>query len=114
MKTTVLLEFSTKKNEKSNQRVSGITSTAARLDIIRFFLTAKDCGALKSPSNGSLVGNLTTYPYMVQFVCDEGFKLRGSKTRQCLSTGNWSGNESFCEGTTKCGENVIYRKQLSP
>ena len=69
-------------------------------------LTAKDCGPLKTPSNGSLVGNLTTYPHKLQFMCDEGFNLRGSKIRQCLSTGNWSGNESFCEGTKKYVENV--------
>ena len=62
---------------------------------------------LRTTSNGSLVGNLTTYPHKVQFMCDEGFILRGSKIRQCLSTGNWSGNESFCEGTTKYVENVI-------
>ena len=65
------------------------------------FSTAKDCGAVKTPSNGSSIGNLTTYPHKVQFICDEGFNLRGSKTRQCLSTGNWSGNESFCEGTVQ-------------
>ena len=34
-------------------------------------------------------------------MCDEGFIMRGSKIRQCLSTGNWSGNESFCKGTKK-------------
>ena len=43
----------------------------------------------------------------LQFMCNEGLILRGSKIRQCLSTGNWSGNESFCEGTTKHVENVI-------
>ena len=71
------------------------------------FSTAKDCGPLKTPSNGSFVGNLTTYPQKVQFMCDEGFNLRGSKIRQCLSTGNWSGNESFCKGKKKYVENVI-------
>ena len=71
------------------------------------FSTAKDCGTLKTPSNGSFVGNLTTYPQKVQFICDEGFNLRGSKIRQCLSTGNWSGNESFCKGKKKYVENVI-------
>ena len=75
--------------------------------ILYAFLTAKDCGTLKTPSNGSLVGNLTTYPQKVQFMCDEGFNLRGSNIRECLSTGNWSGNESFCEGKKKFVENVI-------
>ena len=115
VKTTVFLEFSTKEKRK-------VKSKSLRDHIYcstswynpHFFSTAKDCGGLKTPSNGSLVGNLTTYPNKVQFICDEGFILRGSKIRQCLSTGKWSGNESFCEGTTKCGENVIYRKQLSP
>ena len=64
-----------------------------------FFPTAKDCGPLKTLRNGSFVGNLTTYPHKVQFMCDEGFTLRGSKIRECLSAGNWSGNESFCKGT---------------
>ena len=71
------------------------------------FSTAKDCGTLKTPSNGSFVGNLTTYPHKLQFMCDEGFILRGSKIRQCLSTGKWSGNKSFCEGTMKFVENMI-------
>jgi len=39
-------------------------------------------------------------------MCDEGFNLRGSKIRQCLSTGTWSGNESVCEGKKKFVENV--------
>ena len=69
--------------------------------------TAKDCNLLKNPRNGSLVGILTTYPHEVQFICDEGFILRGSKIRQCLSTGNWSGNESFCEGTKKYVVNLM-------
>ena len=80
----------------------------SKADIVHIFLsTAKDCGHLKTPSNGSFVGNLTTYPNKVQFMCDEGFILRGSKIRLCLSTGKWSGNESFCEGTMKFVENVI-------
>ena len=56
---------------------------------------------LKAPTNGSLFGNMTTYPQKVQFMCDEGFNLRGSNIRQCLSTGNWSGNITFCEGKRK-------------
>ena len=39
-------------------------------------------------------------------MCDEGFNLRGSKIRQCLSNGNWSEKESFCEGTKEYVENV--------
>ena len=63
------------------------------------YSTVEDCGALKAPVNGSLVGNLTTYPHKVQFMCDEGFNLRGPKIRRCLPTGDWSGHDSFCEGS---------------
>ena len=65
--------------------------------MIYILSTAKDCGALKTPSNGSLIGNLTTFSNKVQFMCDEGFILRGSKIRQCLSTGSWSGNGTSCD-----------------
>ena len=72
-----------------------------------FYSTVKDCGVLKAPVNGSLVGNLTTYLHKVQSVCDEGFNLRGSKIRRCLSTGNWSGQDSFCEGIDRVITNVL-------
>ena len=95
----------TKANKKGKPQTNiprQLTYCTSWFDVIllsTFFTTAKDCGAVKTPSNGSLADNLTTYPHKLQFMCDEGFNLRGSKTRQCLSTGNWSGNESFCEGT---------------
>ena len=62
------------------------------------FNTANDCGSLSVPLNGSLSGNLTTYPNKVSFSCDEGFILRGSAVRQCQLNKQWSGNNSFCEG----------------
>ena len=62
-------------------------------------LLAKDCGELVTPTNGSSFGNLTTYPHEKIFSCDEGFILRGSRTRQCLPSGNWSGNTTICVGT---------------
>ena len=61
-------------------------------------LLAKDCGVLAIPMNGSLEGSLTTFPNKISFGCDEGFILRGSKVRRCLSNGKWSGNKTFCEG----------------
>lgn len=66
-----------------------------------FQISAKDCGGLATPTNGSSRGSLTTYPHEVTFKCDEGFNLRGSRIRQCLSSGNWSGNETTCEGNVK-------------
>lgn len=64
--------------------------------------TAKDCGALEILSNGSLHGDLTTFPNKIDLSCDEGFLLRGSQTRQCQSNGTWSGVQTYCEAVD-CG-----------
>ena len=64
-----------------------------------FVVTAKDCGVLASPMNGSSVGSKTTYPNKITFSCDEGFTLKGSVVRRCLSNGSWSGVQTVCQGT---------------
>lgn len=77
-----------------------IDITIQELKLYHYFPPlAKDCGELVTPTNGSSFGNLTTYPHEKIFSCDEGFILRGSRTRQCLPSGNWSGNTTICVGT---------------
>ena len=68
-------------------------------DRFRFF-PAKDCGPLRTPVNGSAIGNLSTFPNKVLFQCDDGFILKRSATRQCQANGLWTGNETTCEGET--------------
>ena len=63
-----------------------------------FLMIAKDCGPLKSPANGTMVGSQTTYPNQVKFICDQGFVLNGSSSRRCLSNGSWSGEITLCKG----------------
>ena len=72
-------------------------SKADQVNIV--LMIAEDCGALATPMNGSLVGSETTYPNKILFSCDEGFTLKGSNTRTCLSNGSWSGVNTVCEGT---------------
>ena len=60
---------------------------------------AKDCGSLKIPLNGSLIGpNITTFPNSLTFSCDRGFALKGSRVRKCQANEIWSGNETLCQG----------------
>lgn len=63
------------------------------------FCSAKDCGPLAVPTNGSFIGSLTVFPNKILFGCDQGFLLRGSHVRHCQANGNWSGNHTFCEGS---------------
>ena len=62
------------------------------------YLSAKDCGPIDTPLNGTKPGNETTYPNKVTFSCDDGFNLRGSAERECTADGTWSGVETICEG----------------
>ena len=71
------------------------------------FLSAKDCGAISAPLNGTKRGEQTTYPSKVVFTCDDGFNLRGSNVRQCKSDGEWSGVETSCQGTESLSERIL-------
>ena len=69
-------------------------------------LSAKECGPLDVPVNGTKSGNETTYPNEVIFSCDKGFNLRGSTKRMCTTEGIWSGVKTFCEGMNAI--NIVY------
>ena len=68
------------------------------LSVTFSFHAARNCGVLDIPVNGSITGSKTTFPSKLHFSCDDGFILRGSTTRQCLTDGTWSGNDTSCEG----------------
>ena len=64
--------------------------------------SARDCGPLAVPTNGSSTGDLTVFPNKILLGCDEGFNLIGSDVRSCQENGTWSGNQTFCEGRYNC------------
>ena len=70
------------------------------IQILSFSIgVAVDCGRLLRPSNGSMIGEETTYPNHRMFSCDEGFDMRGSAYRECRPNGTWSGRDTTCAGT---------------
>ncbi|XP_074636588.1 uncharacterized protein LOC141894732 [Acropora palmata] len=62
------------------------------------------CGRLLPPTNGSLVGEETTFPNHVEIRCDEGFILRGSQRRTCQADRTWSGTTASCQVDGGLGE----------
>ena len=71
-------------------------------------MTARDCGPLQTPLNGSSLGSETTFPNVIHFKCDEGFVLQGSNARRCLANGSWSGVKTFCKGKDRRKRNFSH------
>ena len=58
-----------------------------------------DCGDPGAPQNGRVDVSSTSIGSTAQYVCTEGYTLRGLKSRLCQQNGDWSGDvpECVCE-----------------
>ena len=63
--------------------------------------TIVDCGALKNPTNGSVVASPTTYGSKADYTCQTEFGLAGTSPRICQADGTWSGTAPTC-GAADC------------
>ncbi|XP_023687916.2 CUB and sushi domain-containing protein 2 isoform X1 [Paramormyrops kingsleyae] len=54
------------------------------------------CMELGSPPNGNKIGTLTVYGATAIFSCNTGYTLVGSRVRECMSNGLWSGTQVQC------------------
>uniref|UniRef100_A0A452HNP9 Uncharacterized protein n=1 Tax=Gopherus agassizii TaxID=38772 RepID=A0A452HNP9_9SAUR len=54
------------------------------------------CGDLPTPPNGNRIGTLTIYGATAIFSCNTGYTLVGSRVRECMANGLWSGSEVKC------------------
>uniref|UniRef100_A0A9J8AN20 Sushi domain-containing protein n=1 Tax=Cyprinus carpio carpio TaxID=630221 RepID=A0A9J8AN20_CYPCA len=54
------------------------------------------CPDLDTPVNGKKLGKILFPGHEVHFLCDEGFELVGSETRQCKDSLGWSGQQPVC------------------
>ena len=55
------------------------------------------CHPLSSPSNGEVTLTGLTSGSTATYTCDNGYQLTADKTRTCLNTGMWSGQEPTCK-----------------
>lgn len=63
------------------------------------------CGDLPVPPNGNRIGTLTIYGATAIFSCNTGYTLVGSRVRECMANGLWSGLEVKCLG--RCCSNIF-------
>lgn len=75
------------------------------------FVSANDCGQLLIPQNGSMFGNMTTFPNKVTFACDDGFIIKGSKVRQCQANRTWTGSDTFCDGKERIRDGISIKTE---
>lgn len=61
----------------------------------------KDCGYLDYPDFGYVYHTGTTYGSIAYYSCYYGYELVGYGTRDCLSTGQWSGQDPQCVSSKK-------------
>nr|XP_048681763.1 CUB and sushi domain-containing protein 2 isoform X3 [Caretta caretta] len=54
------------------------------------------CGDLPTPPSGNRIGTLTIYGATAIFSCNTGYTLVGSRVRECMANGLWSGTEVKC------------------
>ena len=59
-------------------------------------VTALRCEDPGTPHGGIRRGDDFSFGQSVHFSCIYGYKVSGSKTRTCLPSGRWSGNETTC------------------
>lgn len=56
------------------------------------------CGELPTPPSGHRIGTMSVYGATAIFSCNSGYTLVGSRVRECMANGLWSGSEVRCLG----------------
>ncbi|CAI8000473.1 Sushi, von Willebrand factor type A, EGF and pentraxin domain-containing protein 1, partial [Geodia barretti] len=62
-----------------------------------------DCGILEDIFNGFVEFDSTLFGSIASYTCRDGFVLMGKGIRQCIESGQWSGDEPVCQ-EVNCGQ----------
>uniref|UniRef100_A0AAY4D5B6 Fibulin 7 n=1 Tax=Denticeps clupeoides TaxID=299321 RepID=A0AAY4D5B6_9TELE len=60
------------------------------------------CPNIDAPASGRKLGKVHHPGHEVHFLCDLGFELVGSETRQCRANLSWSGQQPVCRDINEC------------
>lgn len=69
------------------------------------YFAARNCGHPGTPVNGNISSYVFTFGSTVEYTCDKGFTLVGSKQRVCQANQTWSGILPQC--TSRFGSFII-------
>ncbi|XP_078348103.1 sushi, von Willebrand factor type A, EGF and pentraxin domain-containing protein 1-like isoform X1 [Oculina patagonica] len=62
----------------------------------------KSCGSPGDIPHGRVIGYVYSFKERVEYVCDEGYKLKGPAYRICQANEEWGGSQPVCE-VVNCG-----------
>ncbi|KAL9989281.1 hypothetical protein ACROYT_G003814 [Oculina patagonica] len=81
-----------------------VTAYYTRFCDQKFYLAllAKSCGSPGDIPHGKVIGNVYSFKERVEYVCDEGYKLKGPAYRICQANEEWGGSQPICE-VVNCG-----------
>lgn len=77
-------------------RVPPVHAGFSEYFVISFLVIS--CGELPIPPSGHRIGTLSVYGATAIFSCNSGYTLVGSRVRECMANGLWSGSEVRCLG----------------
>ena len=77
-----------------------------------YFCTAIECPELGDPTNGRKIGDQHTFQNVVQFTCNRGYVLIGSKSLFCQASGKWNGTVAECMRKSKVEEPYFWLRSL--
>ncbi|XP_044180207.1 sushi, von Willebrand factor type A, EGF and pentraxin domain-containing protein 1-like isoform X4 [Acropora millepora] len=63
---------------------------------LMFTCNVKSCGEPETPENGRINSYLFTYNSAIEYSCDQGYTLVGSKSRVCQHNQTWTGTVPLC------------------
>lgn len=79
-----------------NDQRQGVNNVTTHCRVLCF--CPASCPKLEAPLNGKRLGKVLLPGHEVHFLCDSGYELVGSETRQCKESLTWSGQQAACRG----------------
>ncbi|MBN3288099.1 FBLN7 protein, partial [Polyodon spathula] len=68
------------------------------------FFSPQTCPKLEVPNNNRKLWSMSAVGHEVHFLCEKGFELVGSETRDCQESHSWSGQQPFSRNINECAK----------